>query len=808
MRRAVVVVFILALGMVPMAQANGGVIDSVAITGDGVVGAGPIDINISLIGVGGANSASINWSATLSDFEGNIIDSDIGNLMVDDGVTTHIETMLGDAPLGFSNLTITLSGDVGTPGANQWITYYATIQRLRPLDISVGTTTFTGVNSTGIETTNLTINDGDYARIDVPVINDGDLVWNGTLNLTLDSLEMPSQVVDIEPDTTHVYSFFTDQLSEGSHEITAFVNGPLDSDSNDDSRTVQFEVGPPPLPELVLSVQRLNEPHPGSEISWNLIANNSGNAQFDGQLVCWFDNDEIFIESVSIPVSDSVNESVSMISKPGQLYCSSAGARTSLTTNASDLVSMTSAIFLGAGHSSPSILGGPWHAGDEITLSLLLRNEGDAIGNASLRIETDGDLQNGTSTTLESGKAGEVHHDFTFASSGDHIVNWSVYSPDGSVDSNLSGTVIIPVLASQVIVMSIESVLLIDEGIEISWAIDLSDGRDRIVILNFGTILDSIKGDSITEERNLLSGITYGSMVIGYQDGQQAVASITVSDWTIGFGSYVEDIVAIPDYSVIPQVTVNPSTQPKIPTADSQVTVYYTLSNLGAGTIPQGNIVITDDGGTILASIVSSAIDSSSKDESAVVEWPEGDNVKIIVTWYVDGQTVSDEMMIVSEAVGVVSEEFTIPWGGILGGLVVGMAMVFIIRMKNTPKKKKKEKKSGSKKSESKDDKIEVACPSCDRRLRVPSTYNGGVRCPECETRFDVEASVQEPEPTTEEEESIEEDSEPENELWAESDNDILGCPKCTRKLKVPFDRRPAKARCPACETIFEARIQ
>ena len=45
-------------------------------------------------------------------------------------------------------------------------------------------------------------------------------------------------------------------------------------------------------------------------------------------------------------------------------------------------------------------------------------------------------------------------------------------------------------------------------------------------------------------------------------------------------------------------------------------------------------------------------------------------------------------------------------------------------------------------------------------------------------------------------------------ELWSASDNDILACPKCTRKLKVPFDKRPAKARCPACETIFEARSE
>ena len=41
--------------------------------------------------------------------------------------------------------------------------------------------------------------------------------------------------------------------------------------------------------------------------------------------------------------------------------------------------------------------------------------------------------------------------------------------------------------------------------------------------------------------------------------------------------------------------------------------------------------------------------------------------------------------------------------------------------------------------------KIEVGCPTCDRRLRVPGTYTGAVRCPECETKFDVEAKEEIP---------------------------------------------------------------
>ena len=127
---------------------------------------------------------------------------------------------------------------------------------------------------------------------------------------------------------------------------------------------------------------------------------------------------------------------------------------------------MQSAIFIGAGHSTPSLLGGPWHAGDEITLSLLIRNEGDALGTASLRIEVSGDSQNGSLITLEEGKAGEVSYEFSFSSSGEHIVNWSLISEDGAVDSNLSGSLIVPVLPSQVVKLDIESVDIVVMGLK------------------------------------------------------------------------------------------------------------------------------------------------------------------------------------------------------------------------------------------------------------------------------------------------------------------------------------------------------
>ena len=297
---------------------------------------------------------------------------------------------------------------------------------MRPLDISIGNPIFNPVDSQGLDSGNLTINDGDFVRIDVPVINDGDVPWNGTLELSVDSSNVDSQAVNISGDTTQIYSFLTSQVTEGTHFVDATLLGPSDTNSDDDLYSGQFDVNPPPLPAITLELDSLNEPEPGSQISWNISAYNSGESSFDGGLVCFFDGEQVFMTNVSIVPSGTNNSTFSIPAKPGDLVCTTQDARTSTTVNDRNNRHDISNIHQ-TGHSTPSLLGGPWHAGDEITLSLLLRNEGDAIGSAMMQIEIDGVTINGSSTTLEEGKAGEVSHEFSFTTAGDHIVNWSVF---------------------------------------------------------------------------------------------------------------------------------------------------------------------------------------------------------------------------------------------------------------------------------------------------------------------------------------------------------------------------------------------
>ena len=46
------------------------------------------------------------------------------------------------------------------------------------------------------------------------------------------------------------------------------------------------------------------------------------------------------------------------------------------------------------------------------------------------------------------------------------------------------------------------------------------------------------------------------------------------------------------------------------------------------------------------------------------------------------------------------------------------------------------------------------------------------------------------------------------NELNSKSSDDLLSCPSCNQKLRVPLNKRPTRARCPACRSEFRAEAE
>ena len=93
---------------------------------------------------------------------------------------------------------------------------------------------------------------------------------------------------------------------------------------------------------------------------------------------------------------------------------------------------------------------------------------------------------------------------------------------------------------------------------------------------------------------------------------------------------------------------------------------------------------------------------------------------------------------------------------------------------------------------------MQVGCPECARQLRVPASYSGTVRCPDCSNRFDVSSRDESPQ-EEEEEEEVEE--------IEEQEKKEVSCPDCSQALRVPTDYS-GSVRCPACKVVFKAISQ
>ncbi len=250
--------------------------------------------------------------------------------------------------------------------------------------------------------------------------------------------------------------------------------------------------------------------------------------------------------------------------------------------------------------------------------------------------------------------------------------------------------------------------------------------------------------------------------------------------------------------------------------------------------------------------------------------WPGGNAVDLELTWTVNGIEETAFKSYPSKSTTMVSSfeiPWAALIYGTIAGIVIASITRFVFSWQDGDPEDKaalKEKrraararareqvKSGRADSAAPTEKQEVHCPSCDQMLRVPSDYSGIARCPACRHQFGVEAvDIPEPEPSLEPEpspamkstESPSEEPEPvkqaevkpvskkqpakkasvptqpkkqakqvpekpsdDDELGASSSGDEIRCPSCAQRLKVPYDRRPVKARCPNCKSEFQAQ--
>ena len=768
-----------------------------------------------------SSSADVEVRVELSSLDGNVFDSMSQNLTLSADSTQNLQFSITSLPYGYTVVGVELFGELGSPNSTQAVSINRTLHRLQPIQMSLATEgqiLLNGLTPEGALTGNVSLHDGDYLQTEVAVINDGDYSWSGHLTASLQSNgvydNQTTSVFTVAPlSSTIVLVNSTISLHEGAASIALALNDSGDGNSADESRIVSFQVAPPPLPVISLSVDFLSlDALAGETISWNLTLENSGSQDFDGGLLCSFGSQILFDSSVQVSAQSLTNQILTSTSRPNLLSCSVSGMR--IADNSISAISyaydVESAAFESAGSTTPALLNGPWHKGDMAVFSMLVRNHGELSGKVALVCETNGQSYVSEELFLEMNAAGEVTVELPLSVEGEQTVNWSLSSPDGSIDSGLNGTVFVPVEVQQTLAPLVHSVTWDAEyGVQFAWSLEMSDGIDRPVRIRLGYVDSGLEVYPLDYEIMISEGILNGSQTLGFIDADRVSIRTTPVNWSTGFG-FSSHSLSVPDARPSYSIEFNPLSIPNRPVPGDTGSVNVLVTNLGDVTGSTGYLVLSTEEGTFLGEVSTTALESNSQSSYAFsFIWPDGQSASLKVTWVVGEESFDAANTFQSGEVAVVEESFKVPWFGLLGGVLVAVAVGAVIRIyqnrQTTPTKSKdgeKAKTSSSKKAYSSNvEKIQIGCPECGRQLRVPSDYGGQVRCPDCETRFEVtpRGSDSQDEPESVEEEVTSEESETETDGKVE-----IHCPECQQSLRIPVGYA-GSVRCPACEEVFSA---
>lgn len=750
---------------------------------------------------------SVYVNSTLFDLSGQILWSQNQSYTLSGSEVKQVLIQLDELEIGYMELHLKLFGDVGVPSNDFLSETTVSLQRLAPSSIDfVGSSSITlsGIDSTGIYTTNSTIRQGDYIQSEIPIENVGDVAGSESFVLDVAQESWNETIyyedVVVNGTSTVVLDFQSSHMvEEGNIWFNISKNGSVSSLS------LMAPIGPPPLPNATLSLEIITENvTAGAEVSFNLtLLNLDGERLFDGRSVCTFQEDEIFNQSVILSIDSMIVELISFTARPGILHCSFIDDRNGATSGGTatfTLEGLDSAIFDGAGPSGLALIGGPWHVDDVIDVSLLLRNQGNTTGQAHLEIRSSLDvLVANSSITLEQGQAGDIALSFTLAESGYQEYSWMIRSSDGIVLSDLNGTFSVDVASEQG--MFAEVIAIESQGqVTIGWNVSIDNGVSRDVKLRYGY---RVSGTDVFVSEQIVtlgSGIVSGQTQIGEVPGTEVILRMSPVEWTASTGSYIATASLSGEQSLY-SMSLNPITIPRQLKEGSMATVTLDVENSGQLAGSSGELLLIDSDGTILAQAATTALTAGSTSKVDIsFKVPLGTELLLTAQWTFDDTVLESEKSFTVESKEVEEEGFEIPWVAIGGGIATSAAIILVLHLRRTsgsemaiPEKVKKESKKVAKKEV---ESVERSCPSCERTLRIPGDYSGTVRCPDCSERFEVEAEIEEE--TEEEDDDLEVMESPPSKIE-------IACPECSSTLRVPSDYG-GSVRCPSCSTVFSAK--
>ena len=664
--------------------------------------------------------------------------------------------------------------------------------------------TYSGANESGVLTTNSTVRQGDYLNLEIPVENTGvdaqvasivlevsQAGWNETAyfeNISIDAM------------TTQVLLYLSStQVDEGTLDVEMSIN------NTSIMLTDSIQIGPPPLPNVHVDIELLTTSYSsGDLIQFNLSSSNDdGERSFEGDLVCNFLDEEVYNQSLSVGVGQDVSDNLALYARPGVLECQVLGDRnqSSQTTVMYSLEGLPSAVFEQAGSSGFSFIGGPWHGGDDMEVSFILRNQGDTTGTAQLNVVHDGIEYNSDSLSLDSGSAGELRLIFEDLAEGEHNFTWVIVSTDGIVSSGLDGIAAMVVLSPQAMFAEVEAEES-TSGVQLNWNVSITNGVDREVKLRFGY---RISGTDVFVNEQIVtlgSGTLTGQTILGEIQSDTVLIRMEAIDWVASTNSYIATAslsVSEAAYSV----EIDPITLPREPVEGEEVTVTIMLQNTGSIEGPGGVLYLTDSSGLMLGQLATEPLQaSSSRNYDVTFVVPNGNEILLNAEWRYDSLVVEDEQSILVSAQEAEDKSAEIPYVAIGGGVAVACCIILVLHLRrgtSTESKPKKEKKEQPKQEKKKAESVEKSCPACERTLRIPGDYSGTVRCPDCSEKFEVEA--EESLDLEDELDSID-DEEPEEQPVEEKIE--IECPECSSKLRVPSTYK-GSVRCPSCSNVFSA---
>tara|TARA_B100001250_G_scaffold412216_1_gene442839 strand:- start:9 stop:2504 length:2496 start_codon:yes stop_codon:yes gene_type:complete len=771
------------------------------------------DLGFDIVANGVSQSGSFTGTIYFETkmIDGTVLSNESEIFSIADGTTEAISENISSLQFGYTVLSVGLIGDVSSPSAGYDSFFERTIHRLNPLNISIAPVSsiiVEPIDSDNISTGNTTISEGDYLQLQIPIINDGDFNWSGSLNVSLSTTSFNEEFISnsftVNKTQTKIITYnSSNQMLEGDLDIEIELDGSSDLYLDDNIRNFEISVGPPPLPliEIEMSIQE-QELVSGQDMTILAQFFNNGSVDFSGNISCDLDGEIIHLQSTSISSLSNISITFTTTTKPGLLQCQIFGDRMDdLSSNISSIdVSVESAMFERAGGQNPSALGGPWHVGDEVEFSLLVRNSGDKSGNVRLRVETLGVIYQGADAFLGTDEAGEVSIVMPISVPGVQQFNWSLYTSDGALEGGMVGTVPLPVWERQNLQFNFTEVSWdSSNGVEVDWMINLSSGVSREINLKIGYLDSATETIVFDVDLNLESGQTSGSVGIGLVQAESVIIRVIELNWTAesSFSSFTK---SVPEERPQYLISFDSQSNPNRPLEGESSSVSVLIQNDGDAKGLDGKIILYTQDDKILAEQITPALDPGTSETIQLnIEWPEGDDVFLYSKWEFGGQSLTVERQFQSSVVESTDDGMDISWSGILGGLAFSSVIILVFRMRNPSRDAKRTTTSRPTTEEEVVDysnkKVEIGCPECSRQLRIPKGYSGTVRCPDCTNSFEIE---EEPENEDEFEES-----ESLNEVSKDGKIEI-SCPDCTQSLRIP-ESYDGSVRCPACKTIFKS---